>query len=79
LYDWIAPFPTTSFPVSTSPDPAPIASNRNAELVAPVIFAAPALFRTVTLTVAPPSGCACTCVPLLEYGHPSLTSVPRAT
>ncbi len=48
-------------------------------MVAPVIFAAPALFWTVTLTDAPPTGCACTCVPLLEYGHPSLTSVPRAT
>ena len=79
LYDWIASFPTTSFPLSTSADPAPIASSRNAELRAPVIFARPALFWTVTFTDAPPSGCACTCVPLPEYGHPSLSRVPRAT
>jgi hypothetical protein len=55
---------TTSFPLNTTVDPLPIASNLNAELVAPVIFAAPKLFWTVRLIADVPTGWACTCVPL---------------
>jgi hypothetical protein len=68
-------FPVTALFENDNVEPLPIASSRSAESAAPAML----LFWTVTLTVAPPTGCACTCVPLSTYGQASLNSFPRAT